>query len=320
MGNAHQPLWPAVDPDQPPPRRRRAPVALVSVLAVALAALGAVTATATTAPRMIGGVALPAATAATGATTTTTTAAPTSTSTKPAPRRFYLLEDHPLLVEGATLPDTECKLPAFRRDKDSLRAYYTEFVGCMDDAWSGVLSERDMPHAAPDVNTAEHPGETGCGDPDEDDFGEFTAMYCPRDQTLYLPIDRLKAVDHGTASSHLAVVAHEYGHHVQQLSGIMGAAAKAMDEAGDESPEGLEMSRRVELQANCFAGLALAAFAGHGTIGRSLATQAVAEFRNGSLQPTHGSRANQQAWASKGFRQRSAAACNTFTAKPKEVG
>jgi uncharacterized protein len=240
-------------------------------------------------------------------------------STSPEQQPVYRLADHPLLVPGVKVVDTPCKLPVFRRDTAGLRAYYTALIGCLDAAWRPVLIDGQMPHRTPPSNLAEHPGQTGCGNPDEGEGGEFTALYCPADETLYLPVDRLKAVDRGGPSSHLAVLAHEYGHHVQQLSGLLGAAADERDKAGEDTPAGQEVTRRIELQANCFAGLFLAAVATHGSISRSLASQAVADFRNGGLPDTHGSRTHQATWASRGYQQRTTAACNTWSAPAKDV-
>jgi uncharacterized protein len=288
---------------------RLGPAALGMVLAAALLALTGVVSR--SAVHTVDGVALPVATA---------TAGSVSPHTTPPMQRIFLLADHPLLADGVRLPQTRCELPTFRRDRPSLHAYYSAFVACMDGGWQPVLRAHGIPHTAPALNTEEHPRTTGCGDPEEDPrLGEFTAMYCPADTTLYLPVGRLKAVDRGMPSSHLAVVAHEYGHHVQELSGLLQAATEEIGRAGDESAQARELNRRIELQANCFAGLFLAAAAGSGSIGRDLASQAVAEFRNGALPQTHGSRVNQAAWARKGYNQRTTAACNTFAAPPREV-
>jgi len=315
-------LWTTVDPDEPPPpkrprRRRGLAAALVLVLTLALAVPAAVAAVAL-APRTIDGAALPVPVTSTSRTTTTR---PPPTSTTPPVRRIYLLAEHPLLAEGVALPEANCALPRFRRDTESLRAYYQALVDCMERTWQPVLAAVKLPHEVPTLNVAEHPGETACGDPDKDsELGEFTAMYCPADQTLYLPVDRLKAVDGGASASHVAVVAHEYGHHIQELSGMLLAAAREIDKAGDGTPLALELSRRTELQVNCFAGLFLAAAAGRGAISRGLADQAIAEFRNGTLPTTHGSRTNQAAWAKKGYQKRTTIACNTWSAPAASVG
>jgi len=315
----NEPLWPAVDPDgvgEPPPPRPRGigyPVVAL-VLAAALAVLTGISAAG--ASRTVPGTALPVPTRS--ATSTTTPPAPTSTT--PPIHRIYLLADHPLLAAGVTLPAVDCALPRFRRDTASLRAYYQALVDCMNRAWQPVLAAGMLPYSAPELNVDEHPGQTGCGNPDKDaDLGDFTALYCPADHTLYLPVDRLKDVDRGIASSHVAVVAHEYGHHIQELSGLLWAAAEEIGKAGDGSPQANELIRRSELQANCFAGLFLAAAAGRGAITRNLADQAVAEFRNGALPETHGSATHQAAWARKGYQQRTTAACNTWAAPPSEL-
>jgi uncharacterized protein len=323
MTNWEQPHWPTDGHEGPPevadsvtrrPRSRR-PGLVAIVLVSALVALATVSVS--TSRRTIGGLALPAATSTEPS---TSQQPPPATTTPPRPKPSYLLADHPLLAPGVTLPDVTCALPPFRRDTASLDAFYRALVGCLDAAWQPVLRAGDLPFEAPHLNLAVHPGRTGCGNPDTDpELDEFTAMYCPADQTLYLPVDRLKKVDRGGSSSHLAVVAHEYSHHIQQLSGLLGAAAEQTDKVGDHTPAGNAFTRRTELQANCFAGLFLAAAAGRGAIPRNLATQAVAEFRYGGLPETHGSSAHQASWAKKGYTKRTTAACNTWAAAPSEI-
>lgn len=243
---------------------------------------------------------------------------PPPSTTTPAVRPIVRLADHPLLAAGVVLPDTTCVLPKFRRDLANLRLYYDALLTCLDGAWHPVLRAGGMPAGSPSVNLAEHPGNTGCGNPEERS-GEFTALYCPADKTLYLPTDRLKEVDGGKASSHLAIIAHEYGHHVQELSGLLAAATGQFDEVGTDTPAGQEVSRRIELQANCLAGLFLASVAGRGGVTRGLADQAVADFRNGGLSDTHGSRAHQAGWAKAGYDGGTVASCNTWAAEPGEV-
>ena len=331
-----QPLWPTVDPDLPPaiaepepaearrsvgsahaapPAHRRLPVA-VALLVVAMLGVvgGAGIGSAVQTLRAVDGVALPAGTASQPATgwelPPTSTVAPV--------RQVLLLADHPLLAAGVALPATTCRLTRFRRDVPSLRLYYSGLMDCLDATWHPVLIGAAVPASSPSINLAEHPGNTGCGNPEERS-GDFTALYCPADETLYLPVDRLKEVDGGRASSHLAILAHEYGHHVQELSGLLLAASEQLDDVGADTPAGREVSRRIELQANCFAGLFLAAVAGRGPVTRGLADQAVADFRNGGLSDTHGSRTHQAGWARTGYRGGTTAACNTWSAAPDEV-
>jgi uncharacterized protein len=316
MSSTTEWAWPEVDPDTPPakPRRRRAVIALALVVTAAVVAAIAVARPAPT----IAGVALPAPISAAPTSTTATTTAPTSTA--PPVRRVTKLADHPLLVPGATLPDATCTLPAFRRDAGSLQPYYEELVRCLGLAWTPVLDANRLPHREAWVNVQEHPGETGCGDPDKaGEVEEFTAMYCSILHTLYLPVDRMLAVDEGRPAGHIAVLAHEFAHHVQEETGLLSTAEQEITRVGVDSAPGLEMSRRIELQANCFAGLMIAAAAGHGSISSSLANQAIVFLQTGPSSPTHGRNASQKAWATKGFKQRTTAACNTFAAPAREV-
>lgn len=333
MSNGEQPLWQTAEHERPSqtgpqtsltvgrPRRRQVRVVAIVLISSLVALTAVAVAVGAAGRRTVGGLALPVATTVPDSSPQSSQSSPPSaTSTPPPPKPSYLLADHPLLAAGVTLPDVTCKLPTFRRDIPSLDAYYRELVDCMNAAWQPVLRDSSLPFDAPKLNLAVHPGRTGCGNPDTDpELGEFTAMYCPADQTLYVPADRLKKVDRGRSSSHLAVVAHEYSHHVQQLSGLLWAAAEQTDKAGDDTPAGNALTRRTELQANCFAGLFLAAAAGRGAISRNLANQAVAEFRYGALPETHGSQAHQASWAKKGYQQRTTAACNTWAAPASEV-
>lgn len=329
MSTVEEPAWPTVDPDATPipsaPTAMSAPSVRSGLrrprlwLALGLVfLLAALAGLAVGSDHTVGGLAFPAA--GQMSTSRPTSREPTSTVAPIAP--LYRLEDHPLLAAGVTVADLTCPLPAFRRDAAGLQAYYEALIGCLNQAWHPVLLAGGMPHSAPAVNVAENPGETGCDDPGAQpaDTTEFTAFYCPADETLYLPLNRLKDVDRGVATSHLAVLAHEYSHHVQALSGLLGAAGRRIDDAGADTATVNELTRRIELQANCFAGLFLAAAAGRGGISRRLADAAVADFRNGGLPDTHGSRNHQAAWAKKGYQQRTTAACNTWTAPLAEIG
>lgn len=176
---------------------------------------------------------------------------------------------------------------------------------------------------------------TGCG-------GATSAVgpfYCPTDQTVYIDTSfygdlQSRFGAEGGPLAEMYVVAHEWGHHIQNITGIMAQA-----ERGDTGPASDAV--RLELQADCFAG----AWAGaasttadeSGTpflepITREQVAQAldaasvigddrIQEQTQGQVNPetwTHGSSESRQKWFQTGYSE-GPNACDTFTARADEL-
>jgi predicted metalloprotease len=241
--------------------------------------------------------------------------APPGSKATPKPTSVLELEGNPLLADGIALPQITCRLPAMSRNPEQLRAYYQAAIGCLDEAWQPVLDKVNEPFSSPRLEI--EAGRSACGEAPSAE--EATAYYCSGGHVIFMPVDRLLDQAGLSQAAHLAVLAHEYGHHVQALSGILAAAYTKGEQYDKTSPEKLELTRRAELEANCFSGMFIAAVTGRGSISTKLGRAAADSFRDTVADDTHGSVKHQVNWGKAGFNNNRTAACNTWTAAPEEV-
>ncbi len=161
-------------------------------------------------------------------------------------------------------------------------------------------------------------------------------FYCPTDRRIYLDTSFFRDMQvrfHGCSGkacefAEAYVIAHEVGHHVQNLLGILPKAQAAQRAAGGKVAAN-RIQVRVELQADCLAGV-WAHFSNQrwnsiepGDVEAALQTAAaigddrLQKQSRGYVVPdafTHGSSAQRQRWFTTGLKEGKVSACNTFAA------
>lgn len=355
---------PPVDPSaghDAPPRRRRWPVVLGLLSAAVLTGLVATTivlaaryqdragpavtpqATASSArPAPAPGSAAPATPTATPtasptpspvAGTTAPTAAPAeplptaSDQPTPPPGPDRTLKTNSLYAVDLGRTSTSCALKV-RRPKPpladkKLQPYLTDVVGCLTRAFRAPLAAQGFTLAQPKVKTYDKRVKSPCGD-----FGQYgsPAYYCSTTRTIYWP----DTADDGREAytfarlGYVGLVAHEFGHHLQATTGMLNGYAGQYREASKK--EGYALSRRLELQAQCFEGVFL-----HVTrkdLRVSAKDRAELESWHSytgdedppdDRKPDHGSSKAQWGWLERGLDSGDFGDCNTWSASAKSV-
>jgi predicted metalloprotease len=235
---------------------------------------------------------------------------------------------------AAPSPPAQGPAAAGGQPSDEMGRFVSRILGSADVQWKRIFEELGQPYKAPTLVL--YTGQTradACGTA-QSAMGPF---YCPADQKIYLDTSffrdlerRYKVCDAGSRSCQFAqayVIAHQVGHHVQNLLGIL---PKVQQQQRDLSrTEASRMQRRVELQADCFAGI-WAAKADQqwkliepGDVEAAMRTAAaVGDDRlqrqaQGYVTPdsfTHGSSEQRQRWFQTGLKAGTIRACNTFVA------
>ncbi|MHB0727587.1 KPN_02809 family neutral zinc metallopeptidase [Roseomonas mucosa] len=211
--------------------------------------------------------------------------------------------------------------------EDAGRRFVAQVLGETERVWTDQFAQLGRTYHDPTLVLFSGVTRSGCGTA-QSETGPF---YCPNDQKVYIDLDFMQQLQNrlGARGDFAAayIIAHEVGHHVQNELGTLERAHQFQARYGGNSPEFNQVQVRVELQADCYAGVwaNLANRERHiledGDIEEGLnAAAAVGDDRlqrqmRGTVQPetfTHGSSAQRVRWFRRGLEGGNIRACDTF--------
>jgi predicted metalloprotease len=233
-----------------------------------------------------------------------------------------------LLNGGGSAPQTSQQAPARNpQNEDHDTRFVRTVLADTEDTWSAIFQKAGQSYVKPKLVLFSGRTQTACGT-GQTASGPF---YCPGDQRIYIDLSFYHLMQqrfHVSGEFAQAyVIAHEVGHHVQNLMGIMNKVDALRQRSGEREANALSV--RVELQADCFAGV----WAKNADRARSIlesgdvetALQAATAIGDDALQKqaqgyvvpdsfTHGTSAQRVRWFKRGLESGQVSACNTFQA------
>jgi predicted metalloprotease len=229
-----------------------------------------------------------------------------------------------LLGGGAGAPTSEQPVdPGSPTDENG--QFVAHVLGDTEETWTAIFASAGRQYVEPHLAIFDNGINTGCGSATSA-AGPF---YCPPDQKVYIDLAFFRQLETEFAAqgdfAKAYVIAHEVGHHVQNLLGTADQVRAAQQRASEADANALSV--RMELQADCFAGI----WAHNADSARQVveagdideALNAAASVGDDTIQKrmqghvnqesfTHGSGADRQKWFRKGYGSGLIQDCNTF--------
>lgn len=210
---------------------------------------------------------------------------------------------------------------------DATRDFVARVLGTTERAWEEVFAEQGAQYPHPTLRLFSDSTLSECGQ----GAAAMGPFYCPADSTIYIDLSFFRDLGNRLGApgdfAQAYVIAHEVGHHVQNLAGTL--EESTAQRADLPAAEANEISVRVELQADCYAGIWAYAVAQEGTVleegdieeGMNAAS-AIGDDRlqrqsQGHVVPesfTHGTSEQRVRWFRRGMESGDLAACDTFAA------
>ena len=235
---------------------------------------------------------------------------------------LYFSGFNPLSLESISKSDTSQN----RQADDEKAAFISTVLADTEDIWRDIFAKAGYRYTEPKLVLYRGSTSSGCGYAS----AQMGPFYCPTDQTIYIDLsfyDELE-LKYGASGdfAQAYILAHEVGHHVQNLEGTLQKVQNAKQQSfGKKAQNALQV--RVELQADCYSGIwanrahKTKDILEEGDIEEALnAASSIGDDRlqkqaTGYVSPdsfTHGSSKQRMSWFLKGFKSGDLKSCNTF--------
>jgi predicted metalloprotease len=243
---------------------------------------------------------------------------------------MFLGVDPSIILQGggqmmpANIPSTR---PIDSAQEEQLKDFVSVVLGDTEDTWTPIFRQLGRSYEEPPLVLFSDAVDSACG------FAQAATgpFYCPGDRKVYLDLGFFDELDRQFGApgdfAQAYVVAHEVGHHVQNLLGILPQVDQYRRQAGEADAN--QASVMLELQADCFAGV----WANHAQRARQILEQgdveeglnAASRIGDDRMQAragryvnpesfTHGSSEQRVRWFRTGLQSGSLEACDTFNA------
>ena len=224
-------------------------------------------------------------------------------------------------VPAGSQPTAQVGVP-----QDEEGQFISAVLGETEDTWSAVFRQAGSEYTPPKLVLYSDQVQTACG------FGSAAAgpFYCPGDSKVYIDLNFYKELEQQFKApgdfAKAYVLAHEVGHHVQNLLGTADKVRAAQQRGSEQEQNALQV--RMELQADCYAGIwAKQADASRHILERgdveealraasSVGDDTIQKRTRGVVVPesfTHGSAQQRQTWFQRGFDGGNLQSCDTFS-------